>query len=186
MKTKSLVEKTLNPPLQAPPGTSYYIATWTTAVCFIAFVVILGINEIIRNASDNDFGIFLGPFGALITLQYALMAAPPSQPRNSLFGMITCLVVPMTTKFLLHHLFEVPQWIVSSFGTSLAIGVMCKAGIVHPPAGATAIVVSMSKNPIETDLVLAGIMLGADLVAIVMAMLMNNLSDTRQYPMYPI
>ena len=184
-KRKNLVKKSLKPPLKPPPSTSFYIAAWTMMVCFIAFTVILGLNEFVKSV-DDDFGIVLGPFGALITLQYALTAAPPSQPSNALFGMITCLVVPMSTKYLLHDLGGLPQWIVASFGTSLAIGVMCKTAIVHPPAGATAIVFAMSKKSFKTEAVLAGIMIAVDLVAIAMAMLMNNLSDTRQYPMYPM
>ena len=131
-KAKQLKEKSLNPPLEAPPSTSWGIAATTTLSCFVAFLAILGMNQGIKHATDNDYSIILGPFGALITLQYALTAAPPSQPSNCLYGMITCLAVPFVVKTLLYELAGMPQWVVACIGTSLAIGTMCKMGTVHP------------------------------------------------------
>jgi len=65
LKTQTLVQKSMNPPLKAPPSTSWGIAIWNTMVCFLAFMSILGINEAIKNATKNDYSIILGPFGAL-------------------------------------------------------------------------------------------------------------------------
>lgn len=65
LKTQTLVQKSMNPPLKAPPSTSWGIAMWNTTVCFLAFMSILGINEAIKNATKNDYSIILGPFGAL-------------------------------------------------------------------------------------------------------------------------
>jgi hypothetical protein len=185
-KAKQLKEKSLNPPLEAPPSTSWGIAATTTLSCFVAFLAILGMNQGIKHATDNDYSIILGPFGALITLQYALTAAPPSQPSNCLYGMVTCLAVPFVVKTLLYELAGMPQWVVACIGTSLAIGTMCKMGTVHPPAGATAIVFSMSNRGFTKDIALAGLMLAADVVAVILAIILNNSDDTKQYPMYPM
>jgi len=36
------------------------------------------------------------------------------------------------------------------------------------------------------DIALAGLMLAADVVAVILAIILNNSDDTKQYPMYPM
>ena len=62
---------------------------------------------------------------------------------------------------------------------------MQKFGLVHPPAGAAAFVFALSRKDIlASDFFHAGALLLADVVAIGLVVFFNNLSDTRQYPMY--
>jgi len=183
-KAKSLYKKSTKPPLSPPPRASVATSVWIFFGCFITLLVLFGLNFFVKDISNDDYAIILGPFGALLTLQFALTAAPAAQPRNSIYGFALSLVISLLCKFLLFELAFVPQWIAAVIGVSLAIGGMAKAGVVHPPGGAAALIFAMSENSIAKDLSLAGILLCADLVAIFMATLINNLSDTRQYPMY--
>ena len=183
-KVKSVQKKSLDPPLSPPPVASVATAAWISIGCFVTLLVLLGLNILVKDVSNGDYAIVLGPFGALLTLQFALTAAPAAQPRNSVYGIVLSAAISLLFKFLLFELAGVPQWIAAAIGVSLAIGGMSKAGIVHPPAGAVALVFAMSNNSIGKDLVLLGILLCADLAAIFMATLINNLSATRQYPMY--
>ena len=183
-KVKSVQKKSIYPPLSPPPVASVATAAWISIGCFVTLLVLLGLNILVKDVSNGDYAIILGPFGALLTLQFALTAAPAAQPRNSVYGIVFSVAISLLFKLLLFELAGVPQWIAAAIGVSLAIGGMSKAGIVHPPAGAAALIFAMSNNSNEKDLVLVGILLCADLAAIFMATLINNLSATRQYPMY--
>lgn len=44
----------------------------------------------------------------------------------------------------------------------------------------------MSNRGFTKDIALAGLMLAADVVAVILAIILNNSDDTKQYPMYPI
>ena len=183
-KAKSVRKKSMYPPLSPPPGASVATASWVSIGCFVTLLMLLGLNILVEDVSNGDYKVVVGPFGALLTLQFGLTAAPAAQPRNSLYGFALSLLITLLCKLVLFELGGVPQWIAAAIGVSLAIGGMSKAGIVHPPAGAAALVFATSINSIEKDFVLAGILLCADLAAIFMATLINNLSETRQYPMY--
>lgn len=187
-KVKNTIKKSLNPPLKIPSAAAtWQVAFWITCSCFVAFTTVLGMNNAIRKSTGNDYGFFAGPFGALITLQFALTAAPPAQPRNCLYGMTLSLFISICGKYLLSFQAGVPQWVVASICTSLAIGAMAKTSTVHPPAGATAIVFSLTPIKSTTnDLAVAGLMLVASGVSIIIATVLNNSNDLRQYPMYPI
>lgn len=72
-------------------------------------------------------------YGALTTLQYNLTAAPASQPRHAFFAQIFA----STTSLCLGYIPTIPTWFRSAH-----IYCMAKLGIIHPPAGAAAIVFS--------------------------------------------
>jgi len=85
---------------------------------------------------------------------------------------------------LLHHVAGLPLWFHASLGASLAIFAMQKCGLVHPPAGAAAVVFASSPEDILSDFSHCAIFMVADVVVIALAVVFNNLIDTRQYPMY--
>jgi CBS-domain-containing membrane protein len=183
-KAKSLYKKSVEPPLSPPPGASVATSIWISIGCFMTLLLLFGLNIFVKDVSNDEYIIVLGPLGALLTLQFALTAAPAAQPRNSVYGFMVSILMSLFCKFLLFEILHIPQWLAAAIGVSLAIGCMSKAGVVHPPGGAAALIFAMSKHSIDKDLVLAGILICADLVVIFMATLINNMSDTRQYPMY--
>lgn len=111
-----------------------------------------------------------------MTLQYGLAAAPSSQPRNAILGQTFGLLVA-------HGIGQSTQldpWMKQSLATSLAIAVMAKLGVMHPPAGAAALLFSTGSRSWPQ----VGMMLVGNAVAIACATLFNNLNDKRQYPTF--
>eukprot|EP00525_Craspedostauros_australis_P012342 CAMPEP_0198110652 /NCGR_PEP_ID=MMETSP1442-20131203/2673_1 /TAXON_ID= /ORGANISM="Craspedostauros australis, Strain CCMP3328" /LENGTH=135 /DNA_ID=CAMNT_0043766799 /DNA_START=74 /DNA_END=481 /DNA_ORIENTATION=+ len=111
-----------------------------------------------------------------MTLQYGLTAAPASQPRNALVGQFLSLVISQS----IAQLDSVEPWLRQSLATALAVGVMVKLGITHPPAGAAALLFSTGRFTWNQ----VWIMLMANAVAVVLATLLNNFNDKRQYPTF--
>ena len=113
-----------------------------------------------------------------MTLLYGLTAAPASQPRNALLGQTVSMLVAMA---LSRAAASGPLLLVrQSFAAALAIAAMVKGGITHPPAGASALLVASGQFGWTN---VAWTLVG-NVVAIVAATLINNLSHQRQYPMY--
>ncbi|CAM9654060.1 unnamed protein product, partial [Heterosigma akashiwo] len=183
-KLKSVKRKSTKTPLKPPPAPPLNTTLWTWLGSFTTFMVLFSFDLLVKSMTNERFGVILGPFGALLTLQFALTAAPASQPRNSFFGIIISLIIALVTKLLIFQVVGGPQWFAAALGTSLAIGGMSKAGVVHPPAGACAMVFALSSRDFASDCIHVGLFLCADLIAVAMAVLMNNLSDSRQYPVY--
>jgi CBS-domain-containing membrane protein len=109
-------------------------------------------------------------------LQYGLTAAPASQPRNVIVGQTFALVIAQG----IGQAENIDPWLKQSLATALAISVMVKLGVTHPPAGAGALLFSTG----GFTWVQVSIMLMANVVAVICAAFFNNLSDRRQYPTF--
>jgi CBS-domain-containing membrane protein len=116
------------------------------------------------------------PFGALMTLLYGLTAAPASQPRNAILGQSLSLTIAIGVG----RLTVLSLWMRQSLAASLAIGAMVKFGVTHPPAGAAAMLFATGAYGWGN---LLFVLLGTALSAVV-ATIVNNSSDARQYPTY--
>ena len=80
----------------------------------------------------------------------------------------------------------IPQWVAVALVPATAIAINQRMGLLHPPAGAASLIfVSAGKR--ITDLgwmyVLMPLLVG-NLVCCAMAAAINNLSKTRQYPVF--
>lgn len=104
--------------------------------------------------------------------------APVGQPKNVLFGQVIATIVALTisnaTKNWFHRSLRI------SFSTATAITAKVLLGITHPPAGATALIISSGEF---SSKILVSVVL-SNLIAIVFSTLINNLSQKRQYPTY--
>jgi CBS-domain-containing membrane protein len=111
-----------------------------------------------------------------MTLQYGLTAAPASQPRNAILGQLFALLIA-------HGIGQSTQlepWFKETLAPSLAIAMMVKCGVTHPPAGAAALLFSSGTRSWPQ----IGMMLVGNVVAIACATVINNLSDKRKYPTF--
>ena len=157
---------------QPPPPFSTNEALFTFAACFLSLLVVMGIDASLQPMG----GLILGPFGALVTLQYGLTAAPASQPRNVILGQALSLCIALGISAVP----DLPLWFRRTLGTSLAVSVMVRLGITHPPAGAAAMIVSGGMF----SWVDVGLMLMGNAVAVVASVLINNVNRKRQYPTF--
>ena len=184
-KVQSTINKSINTPgIHPPNGVPLNIAFTSFMGSFLTLVILGSLNEFIEKVTDSEYALTLGPFGALLTLQYALTAAPAAQPRNSIYGIFLSVSLTIIAKGILYNLLDTPLWMVAALATSASIMIMQITGLVHPPAGAAAMVFSLRENDFKSDWVYLALLMLADFIALIVATLINNASDSRQYPMY--
>jgi CBS-domain-containing membrane protein len=93
---------------------------------------------------DDEKNMELCPFGALMTLQYSLTAAPASQPMNAVLGQAISLAIAIG----IGSISGLDLWLRQSLATALAIMTMAKLGLTHPPAGAAALIFAGGRNTV--------------------------------------
>lgn len=163
---------------QPPPPMSNLECAWTFFGAFATILFVVFSAEAIEIWSGNsNYKIPIGPFGALVTLLYGLTAAPPSQPRNTLYGTL----IAGCTGIVFSYIPSQFRNLRISLATSVAITAMGRAGVIHPPGGALALILSASGNYGWGSLLSY---LLAVIIVIIMSVLINNMNERRKYPQY--
>jgi CBS-domain-containing membrane protein len=173
------VEKCQGSDLKPPPPIPFLNTAWTFVGSFTTLLALYGVSFLAGYETGET--LVLAPFGALMTLQFSLTAAPASQPRNVVYGQLICLFMALLAKHYLIEQAQWPLWTVVPLTTAGGIAIMTKLSVTHPPAAAS--VVALFSMPNFT-VVTAAILLAGNILAIIMAMLINNLSEKRRYPVY--
>lgn len=138
------------------------------------FIGLLAISYLSLNA--ELFALF-APFGASAVLLYGAPAAPFSQPRNLLGGhFISATIGVIIVNLLGISFFSV------ALAVALAISMMLVTRVVHPPAGATALL-GVTASQGNFLWIFAPVLVGA-LVLLLVALIVNNLDAQRSYPEY--
>ena len=164
--------------MQVPPSLSYRQSLWTTVGAFCGLLVLSSLNEYYQYLSDGDYLLLIGPFGALMTLQYGLTAAPASQPRNAILGQAVAGAVSLASTYIPESILAI--WLRRAVGPAVAIGVMVKCGVTHPPAGAHAVLYASGKY----NFGFYALVVFSTVISVIPATVVNNLSVKRQYPTY--
>jgi CBS-domain-containing membrane protein len=118
--------------------------------------------------------LLMAPFGATSVLIFGVPDSPLAQPRNVIGGNILAALVSLT---ILHCLGSSP--IAMGMAVSIAIGIMQLTGTVHPPSGAVALVVMMTKP--NWQFLLTPTFEGS-MILVLCAVIFNNLAEERTYP----
>ena len=171
-----LIEKSKGGRLQPPPSMKWLQSLHVFIGAFITMLILSVLSSSLKGATDDQY-IILPLFGALMTLQYGLTAAPASQPRNAFYGQIVSISIALVINTFVP---STSYWRVP-LTTALAIASMCKLGVIHPPAGAAAAIFASDDR---FDGVYFGFMLVGNVIAICIAILINNLNDKKQYTIY--
>ena len=132
--------------------------------------------------SPGDWALLIGSFGASAVLIYGAPTAPLAQPRNLVGGHIVSAIVGVA---VFHWIGTVP-WLAAALAVSLAIVAMHWTVTLHPPGGATALIAVIGSDKLHAlgfYYVLAPVGLGS-LLLLLVAILVNNLTSTRHYPLY--
>ena len=158
-------------PLPASTRESLY----TVIGVLLTLLIIGGANQQVTRTYGGDWSIVMGPFGALLCLQFALTPAPAAQPRNAMVGQIIALTVALSVSYIPTAVF-----IREALATAITIGLMARLAVVHPPGGASALLFASGKYTWSNMFT----MLVANMVAIGMFVLINNFNMQRQYPTY--
>lgn len=173
-KLSTVARKARGAGMKVPPPMTNEQAIWTWFGTFITLLVLSGIDFGLEEGTDA--ALLIGPFGALMTLQYGLTSAPASQPRNAILGQIVSGAIALAFTAIP----GLPVWFQQAFGPAFSVAAMCRLGIPHPPAGAHAVLYASGSNKVE----LYGIVVMCTVVSCICATIINNLSEKRQYPTY--
>lgn len=128
--------------------------------------------------SKDEYFLLIGPFGALMTLQYGLTQAPASQPRNAVMGQAVAGAVSLAFTYIPEAI--LPIWLRRAVGPAIAIATMVKCGFTHPPAGAHAVLFASGRY----NFAFYALVIFSTAISIIPATLVNNMSRKRQYPTY--
>lgn len=160
--------KGLNAPRPPRVRTNYIFWSWLAS--FIGILVVASITL------RSGIPMMIGSFGASAVLLYSALEGPLSQPRNLLGGHLVSAIIGVT----MYQLFGRDE-ITLALAVSLSIVTMLWTRTLHPPGGATALIAVDTKQ--DFLFIFSPVLAGA-CVLLIVALLVNNLSEDRQYPRY--
>lgn len=146
----------------------YVLCSWLGAF--------LGITATGYPAALIHAPLLIAPFGATCVLIFGAPDSPLAQPRNVIGGHCIATLISLT----LLHLFGADWWVMA-LAVATSIGVMQLTSTLHPPAGATPLVVIMTKA--AWSFFFVPVLSGA-IILVLCAVLFNNLVEDRHYPKY--
>ncbi len=136
----------------------------------------LGIAATAYLSVKTNSPLLMAPFGATSVLIFGVPDSPLAQPRNVIGGNFVAALVSLT----ILHLFGSEPWAMG-MAVATAIGMMQFTGTLHPPSGAVALVVMMTKASWQFLLTPA---LEGSIILVLCAVVFNNLAHERTYPKY--
>ncbi|HEY9902548.1 MAG TPA: HPP family protein [Candidatus Sericytochromatia bacterium] len=125
-------------------------------------------------SAKTNSPLLMAPFGATSVLIFGVPDSPLAQPRNVIGGNLVAALVSLT----ILHLFGSSPWAMG-MAVATAIGMMQFTGTLHPPSGAVALVVMMTKAP--WNFLLTPVLEGS-IILVLCAVVFNNLAEERTYP----
>ena len=152
--------------------------SWLGAFLGISAVALIHNNIL----AGTDLVMVIGSFGASAVLIYGAITSPLAQPRNLIGGHILSAIIGVAC----FQLLGAQLWLASSVSVATAIAAMQLTKTLHPPGGATALIAVIGSSKIHALGYLYALMpagLGA-LIMLVVALLVNNIPQTRRYPVF--
>eukprot|EP01132_Coremiostelium_polycephalum_P003246 gene3246-4064_t len=130
----------------------------------------------------KDMNMLIASFAASAVLIFAAIKSPLAQPRNLIGGHFISAVIGVSIKLAL---FDVSEELACFLAVSISIVAMHLTKTLHPPGGATALVAVMSSKYRWSGyyFVFVPVTSGA-LTMLVIAMIVNNISPRRKYPVF--
>jgi len=162
----------------SPPRVSNSEIFWSWVGAFLGIAGCGVLNQ--YYFSGMDLTLMIGSFGASAVLAYGAVRSPLAQPRNLIGGHLVSAIVGVIAWKLLHH----TPWVAEAAAVATAIAVMHATRTLHPPGGATALIAVIGSPTIHNLgwwYVLIPATLGP-LILLAVAVLVNNIPETRRYP----
>lgn len=148
------------------PHHRYIFWSWLGSYVAIAATAYLSVK--------TNSPLLMAPFGATSVLIFGLPDSPLAQPRNVIGGNFVAALVSL----IILHVFGSEPWAMG-MAVATAIGMMQLTGTLHPPSGAVALVVMMTKADWPFLLTPA---LEGSMILVLCAVVFNNLAQDRTYP----
>jgi len=164
---------------QCPPAVPMTEMLWSWIGSFIG-ILLVAFAHWGWALQGLDMVMIIGSFGASAVLVYGAIASPLAQPRNLCGGHFFSALIGVACFKVLP---EMPE-LASALAVSLAITVMHLTRTLHPPGGATALIAVIGSERIHDLGFYYAVVpaLSGALLMLVVALLVNNLAPTRQYP----
>ena len=164
-----------------PPRAPMSEAIWSTLGGFFGIAAVY-VGGLIQGLYLNDLLFLIGSFGASAVLLYGIPLSPFAQPRNLIGGHVLSAFVGVSCYLLLPEM----MGLAAALAVGLSIGLMHLTRTLHPPGGASALIAVVGSSHIHELgywYVIAPVTIGAFIMLIV-ALLVNNISNSRHYPEY--
>ena len=124
--------------------------------------------------SVRNTPLLMAPFGATSVLIFGVPDSPLAQPRNVIGGNLVSALISLT----ILHLFGSSPWAIG-LAVATCIALMQFTRTLHPPGGAIALVVMMTKA--DWQFLLTPTLEGS-IIMVLCAVVFNNLAEERTYP----
>lgn len=163
---------------QSPPRVGVSEIFWSWLGALIGIGVVTGLDAAVFRG--YELVLLIGPVGASAVLVFGAIRSPLAQPRNLIGGhMISATVGVIAGKLVGDNIV-----IASSVAVSTSIALMHLTKTLHPPGGATALIAIIGGEKIRAMGFLyvifpAGL---SSLILLIVAVLFNNMIETRKYP----
>ncbi len=152
----------------APPRVNSNYIFWSWVGSFTGIYIVAAITY------RSGVPMMIGSFGASAVLLYSAIEAPLSQPRNLIGGHVISAILAVAIYQALGK---------TDFSIALAVSgaivLMLMTKTLHPPGGATALIAVNSEQ--GWTFIFYPVFLGA-VILLIVALVVNNMSDDRHYP----
>lgn len=162
----------------SPPRVNNKEIMWSWIGAFLGIAMVAWVDHFFFEGSD--LSLMIGSFGASAVLVYGAVRSPLAQPRNLVGGHILSAIVGVACWKLFHQY----PWLAEAVAVATAIALMHVTRTLHPPGGATALIAvigSAGVHKLGFVYVLIPATLGP-LILLAVALLVNNIPESRRYP----
>ena len=165
-------------PHGSPPRVTSEEVVWSGIGAFLGIALVGLLEQFLLPGTDQV--LMIGSMGASAVLLSAAPRSPLAQPRNLVGGHVLSAIVGV----LCYQLVGDILWLAAALSVASAIALMHLTRTLHPPGGATALIAVIGSNQIHQlglfyALVPAGL---SALLLLLVAMIVNNIPETRRYP----
>lgn len=162
----------------SPPRVNVAEILWSWLGAFLGISVVGYLHYSVLG--DGGLMLIVGSFGASAVLIYGAIKSPLAQPRNLIGGHLISACIGVASYQLLHPY----PWLAAAVAVATAIATMHATKTLHPPGGATALIAVIGGPKIHAlgyFYALMPVGTGA-LIMLLVALLVNNIPKSRQYP----
>jgi CBS-domain-containing membrane protein len=164
-----------------PPRAPMIEVFWSTLGGCLGIAAVY-FTATLQGIKETDALFLIGSFGASAVLLYGIPLSPFAQPRNLLGGHVISAIIGVSCYLLL------AKWpgAAAALAVGLSIGAMHLTRTLHPPGGASALIAVIA-GPRVHELgywyAISPVAIGATLMLLV-AVIINNIAQSRHYPEY--
>jgi len=173
-KVQIFTKKCFGAGKKTPPRKSARTAIFTFFSVLIQLLIITKLDNMFL--SVFGYGFLRGTFGSNATSYFLLTASPSTQPRAFIIGHTLCSSIAITMRYLI-----TPVHICASLAVATSATMMAAVGVITPSA--TALTVRFAYDS-SLGWPHVGILLIQNIIMVLTATFLNNLSSERQYPSY--